>query len=233
MITAVTAQGPGGVTAVRAQSPDLVAAQIDAVMVEVRPQAIKIGMLASLSIVEAVAEALERHEHAFTVLDPVLTAGAGGSLLDDEGIAGLRERLAPHADLLTPNHLEALRMLGADKGTSAADLAAALRAAGWRAVLIKGGHATGPESIDQLVGAGGSTTLRGPRLAGPPVHGTGCALSAAIAARMAAGESLVDAVRGAKDYVHRLIAAAHAAGSWLLPHLAVEPLPLSPSKPQE
>ncbi len=232
VVTATTEQGPEGVTAVAPREPAEVEAEVDRLLAHYRPKALKIGMLAARTLVEAVAGVLARHPHVFTVLDPVMTAGAGGQLLDEAGIESLG-RLHPHVDLLTPNHLEASRLLGRDRGAPTPELATALHASGWKGVLVKGGHATGPESIDMLATADGSESLRAQRLGGGTVHGTGCALSSAIAARVAGGESLVDAIRGAKDYVHRLIAAAHAAESWLLPHEAVEPLPLSPSAPQE
>lgn len=211
-ITAITAQNTRGVFAVEAISPAMVSAQIAAVLDDIPPQAIKIGMLASPEVVAAVAAAIRDYGGA-VVLDPVMVAKSGDTLLADEAEAALIESLLPRADVLTPNLPEAARLLGVTPERDAEAAAAqgrALLGLGARAVVMKGGHAEGPTCIDILVSAAGVTAFEQPRLATRNTHGTGCTLSSAIAAELAKGAGLVAAVRRAQSWLHGAIRAADA-----------------------
>jgi len=209
-ITAVTAQNTVGVQAVHALSPDMVAAQIAAVLDDIAIDAVKIGMLGTVGIVEATAEALR----AFTgpiVLDPVMVAKSGDPLLDDAAIAAMKDHLLPRATLLTPNLPEAGRLL--DRGTAATpeEMQAqgkGLLALGPGAVLMKGGHAEGETCRDVLVTGAGTRIIEAPRLPTRNTHGTGCSLASAIAAEMAKGATPEAAVRRAHSWLHAAIAAA-------------------------
>ena len=216
VITAITAQNTREVTAVEEVSPEVVAAQIDAVMTDIGADAIKIGMLSSAAIVRAVANRLARYEPRMVVLDPVMVAKSGDSLLADEAVEALKEDLLPLATLVTPNLPEAERLTGlATAGATEAELLEAARtlAAAGPAVLIKGGHAEGSEVRDLLLDARGSKSYTHRRIESSSTHGTGCTLSSAIAARLAAGDELRTAVGGAIDYLHGAIAAAFPLGS--------------------
>ncbi len=213
-ITAITAQNTRGVFAVEAVSPAVVRAQITAVLEDIPPQAIKIGMLASPEIVAAVADALE-HYSGQVVLDPVMVAKSGDALLTGEAAAELVERLLPRADVLTPNLPEAARLLGRAPARDAEETEAqgrALLELGARAVVMKGGHAEGRTCIDRLVTAAGVVPLEQPRLATRNTHGTGCSLSSAIAAELAKGAGVEDAVRRAQAWLHGAIRAADGLG---------------------
>jgi hydroxymethylpyrimidine/phosphomethylpyrimidine kinase len=212
-ITAITAQNTLGVTAVEALSPAIVSAQIDAVAVDIPPDAVKIGMLASAAIVDAVAAAIARHGPPNVVLDTVMIAKSRARLLDDEAIATLRDRLLPLALVVTPNVPEAEALTGL-RITSTDDLAHAARRLvelGARAALVKGGHLDGP-AIDVLWDGSAVLELRADRIETRHTHGTGCTLSSAIAARLALGDDLVTACRSAKAYVTRAIAQAPGLG---------------------
>jgi hydroxymethylpyrimidine/phosphomethylpyrimidine kinase len=213
VVTAVTAQNWKGVFAARPVEPDLVAAQVDAVLDQVVPGAAKTGMLGSAEVAAAVAGVLARRPISFLVVDPVLVATSGGSLAEDGLLPVLAKRLFPLATLVTPNLLEAGAILGRTVAEGEqADAARAIRkATGAPAVLVKGGHGTGP-AVDALSTASGDATFSLPRVDTVHGHGAGCALSASIAARLAKGDSLPDAVRGAKAYVHRAHAAARPLG---------------------
>ncbi len=213
VITAVTAQNTCEVTAVEEVSPELVAAQIDAVLTDVGADAIKIGMLSSAEIVRAVASRLAAHRPRHVVLDPVMVAKSGAALLRDDAVAALRDELLPLATLVTPNLPEAERLTGLPVGEDDLEHAARALAERGPAVLIKGGHGRGDEVLDLLLDAGGWRRFSHPRLATTSTHGTGCTLSSAIAARLAAGEELRPAVGGAIDYLHGAIAAAFPIGS--------------------
>ena len=223
--TAITVQDRGGVREVAPMSGALVRAQADTVLGSVRPAALKIGMLAEASILAAVADALDEFGAPPLVVDPVLTAGAGGSLLTEDAIDALRGRLARHTTLLTPNLPEAARLLGRPPIATGEEeeVTAALRAQGWSAVLLKGGHGEGPEVVDVLDAGAGVLRFARPRIDGGPFHGTGCALSAAIAVQLGRGATLARAVEAAGDWMHALLTRAAADGSWILPHLAVPP----------
>lgn len=202
-VTAVTAQNRRGVLAAALVDPELVGAQIDAVAETGMVRAVKTGMLGDARVIDAVATALERHDLGPVVVDPVQAASQGGSLLDPAALPVLVERLLPMCAVLTPNLPEAEALLGTriahrDEMPSAA---AALVGLGPTAVLLKGGHLAGAESPDLLWLDGGGTWLEGSRIPAAHSHGTGCTLSAAIAAELARGRPVPEACRRAKDYV--------------------------------
>ena len=208
-ITAVTAQHTRGVTRVDPVPVAGVVAQIEAVRSDLRVDAIKIGMLGHAACVEAVADALARWpDRPPVVLDPVMVATSGDRLLEPDAVAAIVARLLPLADLVTPNLPEAAILAGAT-----ADLGAAIRARGAQAVLVTGGDADGDVVFDVLTAAHGARTWSLPRIAGGPFHGTGCTLSSAIAARLAHGVGLEDAVDGAIAYVRGRLETAFAPGS--------------------
>jgi hydroxymethylpyrimidine/phosphomethylpyrimidine kinase len=212
-LTAVTAQNTCGVRAVVAMSPEMVAAQIDAVAEDFTLAAVKIGMLANAGIVRAVASAIDRHALRPVVLDPVMLAKGGDALLDADAVDALRADLIARATVLTPNIPEA-EVLTGQRIVTLADMraaAAALIRQGARAVVIKGGHLDGP-AIDLFATAEVSEDLTAPRLDTPHTHGTGCTFASAIAARLALGDDLLSAVRHAKAYVYRAIQCAPALG---------------------
>ncbi|MFN3260891.1 MAG: bifunctional hydroxymethylpyrimidine kinase/phosphomethylpyrimidine kinase [Pikeienuella sp.] len=210
-LTALTAQNTQGVTGVHLIPPGFVAEQIDAVFADVEVHAVKIGMIATAEIAEAVAEALARWRPAHVVLDPVMVAKGGARLLDPEAAETLRRRLLPFADIVTPNLPEAAALTGMPEARSAEEMpavAAALRARGARGVLLKGGHLEGAASPDLLLTAAGETWLPGARVETRNTHGTGCSLSAALAAELAKGAPPEEAARRAKVFVAAAIAAA-------------------------
>lgn len=211
VLTALTAQNTRGVQAIHDVPPDFVAAQIDSVFSDLTVDAVKIGMLSRPHTIDAVARGLARHGVETVVLDPVMVAASGDKLLSDDAVATLRERLLPTALVVTPNLPEAAALL--DEAPAASEdamraQATAILALGPRAVLIKGGHATGAQSVDLLVTSDGVLRLPGPRVETRNTHGTGCTLSSAIAAGLARGLTLEDAARAAKAYIAAAIAAA-------------------------
>ncbi len=211
VVTALTAQNTHGVRAIHDVPADFVLAQLDAVLSDLAVDAVKIGMISQPAVAEAVAAGLERHGQSSIVLDPVMVASSGDRLLAPAAVDVLRQRLIPRALLLTPNLPEAAVLLDgpvARNETEMRDQAERLLALGPRAVLIKGGHGKGAESVDFLVGADAIVRLAADRIATASTHGTGCTLSAAIAAGLARGLDLAEAVRQAKAYVTAAIAAA-------------------------
>jgi len=215
VITALTAQNTQGVRGIHPVPSDFVTAQMDAVFDDLDVAALKIGMVAELSIIEAIAAALSRWTPAHIVLDPVMVATSGDRLLSSDAVSALRRHLIPKASLITPNLPEAAALLEepiASDETSITNQGRRLLAMGAAAVLIKGGHGQGAESIDYLFVGGGVTALPAPRIATKNTHGTGCSLSSAIAAGLAKGEPLEQAVRGAKTWITAAIAAADRLG---------------------
>ena len=213
-LTAVTAQNTTGVTMMEVLPASLVAAQIDAVAVDIPPAATKIGMLANADIVAAVADAISRHRLPHIVLDTVMVAKGGARLLNDDAIETMCGRLVPLAEIVTPNIPEAERLTG-ESITSVKEMGEAARQIaelGAKAVLVKGGHLSG-DATDVLLIRGRITELKGTRLKTRNTHGTGCTMSAAIAARLAHGEPLEQAVQIAKDYVRRAIDQAPDLGA--------------------
>ena len=209
-ITALTAQNTCGVRAIHGVAPDMLAMQIDAVVEDIGVHAVKIGMLHSPEIVQAVAESIDRHSLPHVVLDPVMVATSGAVLIDSPAIAALVRELFGRAVLVTPNLDEAALLVGrtltneADMQFAAQDLVAK----GARAVLLKGGHLAGDVVSDLLQVAGQEPHwMRAPRIATANTHGTGCTLSSAIAAYLALGLSLLDAVEAARDFVRSALAA--------------------------
>lgn len=232
-ITAVIAQNSSSVTRVAPVDAAMVGAQIETLVAERRPDAIKIGALGTAKIVHAVADAIGGLDLPAPVVDPVLLASAGERLLDAAGERALRERLLPLARIVTPNLAEAQALSGIDGASPAAlrAMARALNRAGARAVLIKGGHLgasaeasarTRMQSIDLFYDGRGFVELRTARIAGGGAHGLGCALSAAIAAYLAQGMDLAGAVRRAKRYVTAALRAGFklGAGRAVLNHFA-------------
>ena len=212
-LTAVTAQNSTGVTAWTALDPALVVAQIEAVATDMPVAAAKTGMLATAEIVAAVAGAMQRLRIAPLVVDPVMVAKSGDRLLDAEAERAYVEALVPRATLLTPNLHEAAALLRRPVTDLAAMRAAArdLRALGAAAVLVKGGALPG-DAVDVFFDGARLVELASPRIDTPNVHGTGCTLSAAICARLAAGAELLDAVRGAKAYLTEGLRRSYAVG---------------------
>jgi hydroxymethylpyrimidine/phosphomethylpyrimidine kinase len=211
VITAVTAQNTRGVRGVHLVPPDVVSAQIDAVFDDLAVGAVKIGMVGSRGLIEAVAAGLGRWKPAQIVLDPVMVATSGDKLLAADAVDALCRLLIPSSTLITPNLPEAAALLGETLATSEAaivDQGRRLLALGCPAVLIKGGHGEGAESTDFLITAAAMLPLPAPRLATRNTHGTGCSLSSAVAAGLARGEDLDRAVRNAKTFISAAIAAA-------------------------
>jgi hydroxymethylpyrimidine/phosphomethylpyrimidine kinase len=213
-LTLVTAQNTLGVRAVELLSPELVAQQIAAIVEDFEVRAAKTGALGSAAIVEAVAAALEEHALPRLVVDPVMISKHGDPLLDSAAVDVLKRRLFPKARLVTPNLHEAGALLGRAVGSEAEmrDAARAVCDLGAAAALVKGGHLPGGEAVDLLYDGSEFVRVTAPRIETPHTHGTGCAYSAAIAALLARGETLVDAVRAAKDFISRAIAAAPGIG---------------------
>jgi hydroxymethylpyrimidine/phosphomethylpyrimidine kinase len=211
VITALTAQNTTGVTGIHDVPADFVTAQIDAVFSDLDVKAVKIGMVAQRATIEAIVAALSRWSPRHVVLDPVMVATSGSHLLAEDAVETLRRKLIPLASLITPNLPEAAALLGEPVATGEEAIAAQgarLLALGCPAVLIKGGHGQGAESIDYLFDANGTVALAAPRLAGKNTHGTGCSLSSAIAAGLAKGDDMARAVRSAKTWINAAIAAA-------------------------
>jgi hydroxymethylpyrimidine/phosphomethylpyrimidine kinase len=210
VVTALTVQNTKGVFAIHDVPADFITAQIDAVFSDLDVGAVKIGMLGNAAAIAAVAVGLERHRARNVVLDPVLVASTGEDLLRADALDALRSLMA-RARVVTPNLFEAGVLLDVTTAHDEDEMLAQgrkLLAFGPAAVVMKGGHAGGPESADLLVEAGGSTRLAAPRLETRNTHGTGCTFASAIAAGLAKGMDLVEAVREAKAYVSSAIAAA-------------------------
>jgi hydroxymethylpyrimidine/phosphomethylpyrimidine kinase len=211
VIAALTAQNTHGVSGIHDVPPGFIAAQIDAVFSDLTVDAVKIGMLSTSDAIAAVAAGLDRHKPSNVVLDPVMISTSGDRLLRADAVKRLRRDLIPRALVVTPNLPEAAALLDsavAETETAMGEQARRLLALGARFVLIKGGHGNGDESIDLLVGPDHSERLTAPRFATANTHGTGCTLSSAIAAGLAKGMTLTDAVYSAKAYVTAAIAAA-------------------------
>lgn len=212
-LTAVTAQNTVAVTAVHGVPPAVVAAQIDAVFDDLGCDAVKIGMLGERAVVEVVAERLAARCRVPIVLDPVMVAKTGDPLLAADAREALAAALLPLATLVTPNLPEAEVLLGRrlnslrERAAAARDLAKL-----GPAVLLKGGHAEGPEIVDHFASEGTVEELRHPRLESRSTHGTGCTLSSAIAANLARGRPLREAVVRGIEFTQRAIAEALPLG---------------------
>jgi hydroxymethylpyrimidine/phosphomethylpyrimidine kinase len=209
-ITALTAQNTCGVRAIHGVPPAMLRDQIDAVMDDIGTDAVKIGMLHSPEIVRTVAQAIDQHQLRNVVFDPVMVATSGAVLIDDSAIQVLVQALFPKACVITPNLDEAALLVGFAL-TSPQDMARAaqlLLAKGAQAVLLKGGHLPGAEVIDLLLTPSAEPLwMHAPRIHSPNTHGTGCTLSSAIAAHLALGSTLVEAVQQARAFVRQALQA--------------------------
>lgn len=219
VITALTAQNTCTVSAIHPVPTDFIAAQLDAVLTDIGVDAVKIGMLHAPGVIQVVADRLQHYQVPNIVVDPVMVAKSGDVLLQDEAVAALRSTLLPLATVITPNIPEAAVLLERPEsalltatGEFLDEPGEALLALGPGAVLLKGGHLSASESPDRLYLPGGEPPHRLPaqRVATRNTHGTGCTLSAAIAAHLARGFALPEAVAGAKDYITRALQAGAA-----------------------
>ncbi len=231
-ITALTAQNTCGVRTIHAVPPDMLREQIDAVLEDIGADAVKIGMLHSPEIVRTVAQAIDRHRLQRVVFDPVMVATSGARLITDEAIDVLVREMFPRAWVITPNLDEAGLLVGKPL-TSVADMAQAaqlLLQRGARAVLLKGGHLPGDVVVDLLLAPGAEPLwLQAPRIDTANTHGTGCTLSSAIAAHLALGLALDQAVQAAREFVRAALQAGASVktgqGSGPLNH-GFAPLPM-------
>lgn len=213
-VTAITAQNTTGVTAIHPVPIEDVRAQIDAVVSDLRPTAAKTGMLATAELAEAVASALSEHALAAYILDPVMIATSGDRLLEHEAESALRDHLLPLSSLVTPN-LEEAEILTGMKVRSLEQMSRAARAlvdAGAGAALVKGGHLEG-DAVDLLWDGHGERLWRHPRIDTRHTHGTGCTLSAAVTAALAAGAPLPEAVDRGIRFIVRAIDTAPGLGA--------------------
>jgi hydroxymethylpyrimidine/phosphomethylpyrimidine kinase len=214
-ITAITAQNTLGVFGVQEIDPALVAAQIDAAISDIGANATKTGMLASAPIIAAVADRIRHHHLTNLVVDPVMVAKSGDSLLRADAVAALKDLLVPLALLVTPNVPEAETLVGRrlESEEDLRDAARAIVDLGARAVIVKGGHRAAGDANDLLFDGRTFQTFHAERIDTPHTHGTGCTFSAAIAAYLARGIGLAEAVEAAKQYLTGAIAAAYPIGS--------------------
>ena len=214
-VTAITVQDTLGVHGVHAVPVDVVRRQIDVVAADLHPGACKTGMLATTELVEAVAERIEALALTAFVLDPVMAATSGDRLLDRDAESAVNDLLLPLAAVITPNLDEAALLMGRPVTTEAEMIEAAreLVDRGAAAALVKGGHLEGDRVLDVLVDAEGQRTWSRPRVRTRSTHGTGCTLSAAIAAGLAHGRPLRTAIDDALDFTHRAIASAPDLGA--------------------
>ena len=206
-ITALTAQNTLGVNGIMEVTPDFLAKQLDAVFTDIRPDAVKIGMVASGTLIEVIAEKLEQYHAENVVVDPVMVATSGSRLISEEAVAVLKDKLFPLATVMTPNIPET-EVLFEEKIATAADMekAAVMIYEKYHvAVLCKGGHSLN-DANDYLYTDKGGEWLQGERIDNPNTHGTGCTLSSAIAAQLAKGADLTDAVTKAKQYISGALA---------------------------
>ena len=202
VITALTAQNTQGVSGILDVSPEFITSQMDAVFTDIYPDAIKIGMVSSLEIVEAIAKSLEKYEAKNIVLDPVMVATSGAVLLKEEAMDSLINRLIPLADVITPNIPEG-EILAGMKIENEDDMEKAAEIIGEKyncAVLLKGGHKVN-DANDLLYRKGDFKWFLSERIDNNNTHGTGCTLSSAIAANLAKGEDLDQAIKNAKEYL--------------------------------
>lgn len=201
-ITALTAQNTTGVRAIHEVGPEFLRQQLDAVFEDIRPDAVKLGMLSSPVLIEVVAERLRFYRAENIVVDPVMVATSGAQLISAAAVETMKKELLPLATVLTPNIPEA-EILSGQKISEEADMTDAARRISERygcAVLCKGGHSVN-DANDLLYNGGRAKWFYGRRIENPNTHGTGCTLSSAIAANLAKGCTLEEAVRKAKDYI--------------------------------
>ena len=213
-ITAITAQNTVGVTAVLAVNANLVGAQIDAIIADIGAHAVKTGMLANTAVIDMVAKKIRQHRLINIVVDPVMVATSGDLLIEKSAVAALRNKLIPLARIVTPNIPEAevlagMKLRGADEIREAAIRIVEM---GAKTVLIKGGHLKGP-AVDFFYDGKNFAALNAPRIRSKNTHGTGCTLSAAIAAGLAKGQQLETAVANAKRYITEALRHGYRIGS--------------------
>ncbi|MEI6519683.1 MAG: bifunctional hydroxymethylpyrimidine kinase/phosphomethylpyrimidine kinase [bacterium] len=213
VITAITAQNTLGVSGIQYISPDMVGAQIDAVMSDLPVHAVKIGMLGNVDIVKVVAEKMRKYKPPSIVLDTVMLAKSGDALLKKNAVKALITELIPLATLITPNLPEAAEILG-EEITDPAEATRKLLHLGAKAVLLKGGHGVGDMLYDYLMVRGGQLQeFSNPRINTRNTHGTGCTLSSAVAAHLALDDSLDDAVSESIAWLHQAIKKTYSIGS--------------------
>ena len=206
-ITALTAQNTTGVAAILESDPDFLAKQIDAVFTDIRPDAVKIGMVSSVPLIEVIADCLRFYKAENIVVDPVMVATSGSALIETGAVQALKEQLLPLATVVTPNIPEAEVLSGMTIHT-AEEMEQAARQISEKygcAVLCKGGHSIN-DANDLLVANGEAKWFLGKRIDNPNTHGTGCTLSSAIAANLAKGKPLDEAVQRAKEYISGALA---------------------------
>ena len=211
VITALTAQNTEAVTAIHDAPPEFVGAQLEAVFDDISIDAVKIGMLSRSEVIEVVADRLRRHDTKWIVLDPVMAAKSGDALLRPEAVSALITHLLPLASVITPNLPEAGVLLNREPPADVQSMRSAvgdLRSLGPKAVFLKGGHLLEGDAVDIFDDGKTHEELGGVRISTKNTHGTGCTLSAAIAALLGRGYSLPAAVKSAKDYIGKAIAAA-------------------------
>lgn len=213
-ITAVTVQNTKGVQAFHKVPPGIVAGQIAAVLSDIGADAIKTGMMASADIVQAVAEALAAYASIPLVVDTVMIAKGGSSLVDESGVDAMKRLLVPRATLITPNAPEAARLTGLAVETpdDLVRVGKRLMEQGARAVLVKGGHLAGDTVTDALVDSSGVHLFRARRIETTSTHGTGCTLASAIATGLAQGMALQDAIARARSFLHEALRTSLALG---------------------
>ena len=213
-ITAITAQNTIGVTAVLAVNPKLVGAQIDAIIADIGAHAVKTGMLANTAIIDLVVKKIREHRLKNIVVDPVMVATSGDLLIEKSAVAALRSKLIPLATVVTPNIPEAEVLTGMKLRSAEEIKEAAKRIVkmGAKTVLIKGGHLKG-SAMDLFYDGKKFTALYAPRIVTKNTHGTGCTLSAAIAANLAKGEKIETAVANAKRYITDALRHSYRIGS--------------------
>ena len=207
-VTALTAQNTTGVQGIFEVSPEFLGLQIDSVFTDIRPDAVKIGMVASKELISVIAERLSFYKAENIVVDPVMVATSGAKLISDDAIDALKDMLFPLASVLTPNIPEA-EVLSGMEIKSAEDMCAAAKLIGERygcAVLCKGGHQLN-DANDLLFHKGVSRWFNGKRINNPNTHGTGCTLSSAIASNLAKGFTLDESVERGKAYISGALAA--------------------------
>lgn len=201
-ITALTAQNTTGVKSILEAAPEFLQDEIDEIFTDIRPDAVKIGMVSSAALIRVIAERLRFYRADHIVVDPVMVATSGAKLINDDAVATLKEELLPLAEVITPNIPEAEALSGISV-TSRKDMMRAAEAIAKTypcAVLCKGGHSLN-DANDYLYAGGTGTWFYGTRIDNPNTHGTGCTLSSAIAANLAKGFSLEQSVKRAKDYL--------------------------------
>lgn len=231
-ITALTAQNTTGVRAIHAIPPQMLRDQIDAVIEDIGVDAVKIGMLHAPEIVQVVADAIDRHQLRQVILDPVMIATSGAVLIENEAVQALVQQLFPRVHLITPNLDEAGFLVGhaLENESDMESASNQLLGLGARAVLIKGGHLSGDTVADLFVNSQGHKWwLRAPRIHSPNTHGTGCTLSSAIAAHLALGDPIEQAIEKSHAYIRQALqAGAHVrtgSGSGPLNHISA-PVPM-------